>query len=70
MNAKARCKLRRKLRRAEQRKQELMICRKVETGLLNCSETVAKAITMPSTKSDIRYSGSVCLPKTYLFSVK
>lgn len=70
MNARARCKLRRKLLRAEQRQQEIRLGRKIETSLLNCSEKVVKAITLPTPKSTMRYCGSVCLPNTYLFSVK
>lgn len=69
MNAKERCKLIRKLRRAEQRSNEMKLGRKIESTLLNCSEKVAKAMMMPSAKSTEVYSGSVCLPRVYWFKV-
>ena len=66
MNAKSRCKLRRKLRRCEHRSKEIRLGRKIETTLLNCSESVVSAISLPSLREQ-KYNGSRLFQNAYLF---
>lgn len=76
MNAKERCKLRRKLRRAAERAEatrDIRLSKSVATALVG-SERVAKALSMidykacPRPVRETSEGGAMCLPQVALFA--
>lgn len=75
MNAKQRCKLRRKNRRMEEQKlieADRKLEMKIVTNLSGCSTKTLKAVSLSVIKQNktIESFNNRCLPNTWLYSVK